>query len=94
MNIHVGNLPLDCTEQELQALFEACGKIESLEIITNLRTHEPLGYGFVVMQTDEEGASAIAKLNGAPLKGKLITVTKANRQGGRRKGFSKKPRYR
>ena len=91
MNIYVGNLPLDCTEQELRTLFETCGPIEALEIITNLRTHEPLGYGFVVMQTDEAGERAIETLNGKPLKGKLIAVTKANRPGGRRKSFSRRP---
>ena len=91
MNIHVGNLPLDCTEAELRALFEACGAVESIEIITNLRTHEPLGYAFVVTKSDEAGEVAITTLNGKPMKGKLITVGKANRPGGRRKSFSKRP---
>lgn len=92
MNIHVGNLPPDCTEQELRALFETCGKVESLEIITNRRTHEPMGYGFVVMQTDEGGASVIAALNGKDLKGKTITVQQAHRVSGRRKSFSRPAR--
>lgn len=91
MNIHVGNLPLDCTEQELRTLFQTCGTIESIEIITNIRTHEPLGYGFVVMRTEEEGMAAIETLNGKPMKGKLITVQKANRPHGRRKSFSRRP---
>ena len=94
MNIHVGNLPPDCTEQELRALFEACGTVESVEIITNLRTHEPLGYGFVVMQTDEAGTTAITTLDGKSLKGKTITVAKANRQGGGNRSSSRKPRSR
>lgn len=67
MNIHVGNLLLDLTKQELRTLFESCGKVEGIEIITNLRTHEPLGYGFVVMQTEEEGTRAITTLNGTSL---------------------------
>ena len=94
MNIHVGNLPPDCTEQELRALFESCGRIKALEIISNLRTHEPLGYGFVVMETDEEGMSAITTLNGRALKGKSITVAPANRPEGRRKSSFRKPRLR
>lgn len=94
MNIHVGNLPLDLTEQELRSIFEPCGKIESIEIITNLRTHEPLGYAFVVMPADAEGARAVETLNGKPLKGKMITVAPANRPNGRRKSFSKRPRPR
>ena len=92
MNIHVGNLPLDITEQELRALFEPFGTIESIDIISNLRTHEPLGYGFVIMQTDEQGSRAIETLNGTSLKGKAITVSPANRPGGRRKSPFRKPR--
>ncbi|HEY6192641.1 MAG TPA: RNA-binding protein [Bacteroidota bacterium] len=92
MNIHVGNLPLDVTEQELRTLFEPSGTIESIDIISNLRTHEPLGYGFVVMQTDEGGKHAIETLNGTNLRGKAITVAPANRPGGRRKSSFRKPR--
>ena len=91
MNIHVGNLPLDLTEQELKGLFETCGIVESMEIITNRRTHEPLGYAFVVMQTEEAGNVAITTLNGKPLKGKNITVTVANRPHGKKKSFQRKP---
>ncbi len=94
MNIHVGNLPADLTEQELKTAFESCGAVESVEIITNLRTHEPLGYGFVIMQTEEQGLLAIEKLNGTSLKGKAIAVSRANRPGGRRKSHFKKPQVR
>ena len=94
MNIHVGNLPLDCIEQDLRSLFETCGKIVSLEIISNIRTHEPLGYGFVVMGSEEEGLRAIEQLNGKPLKGKTIVVTRANRPRGRRKPSFRKPNFR
>jgi len=94
MNLHFGNLPLDLTEQELRSFCAGCGTIESIEIITNRRTGEPLGYGFVVLATDEEGLRAIETLNGTMLKGKAVTVSKANRPEGRRRSFSKKPRYR
>ncbi len=94
MNIHVGNLPLDTTEQELRTLFESYGPIESLEIISNLRTKEPLGYGFVMLQSDEQSLRAIEALNGTTLKDKAITVTKANRAGGKRRSSFKKPRPR
>ena len=94
MNIHIGNLPLDATEQDLRTLFEAFGTIESIEIITNLRTHEPLGYGFVMMRSDEHGLRAIETLNGTTLNGKAIAVTRANRPGGPRKSSFKSSRYR
>lgn len=93
MNIHVGNLSPDCTEEDLRTLFETCGEVETVELITNTRTREPLGYGFVVMRTDEAGAAAIERLNNAPLKGKAITVAKANRPEGRRRS-PRRPRFR
>lgn len=92
MNIHVGNLPLDLTERELRAAFESFGTIESLEIISNIRTHEPLGYAFVMLHPDEAALKAIETLNNTQLKGKTITVTKANRPGGKRRSSFRKPR--
>jgi RNA recognition motif-containing protein len=92
MNIHVGNLPVDLTERELRAAFEVFGKVESLEIISNIRTHEPLGYGFVVMEPEEAAIKAIESLNNTQLKGKAITVTKANRPGGKRRSSFKRPK--
>lgn len=94
MNIHVGNLAPEVTDRELQDLFASCGKVETVEIITNRRTGEPLGYAFVVMATDEEGMKAITTLNGATLQGKVIAVTKANRPQGRRRTFRDKPKFR
>jgi RNA recognition motif-containing protein len=91
MNIHVGNLPLDLTESELRSLFETCGIVDSVELITNRRTHEPLGYGFVVMQSEDAGKVAISTLNGKPLKGKDITVSAANRPEGKKRSFQRKP---
>lgn len=94
MNLHVGNLPVDLTEPELRSVFEPFGVLESLEIITNQRTGEPMGYAFVVMQNEEDGMRAIASLNATALKGKVVTVAAAHRPHGRRKGSFKKPRPR
>jgi RNA recognition motif-containing protein len=94
MNIHVGNLPLDCTEAELRTLFETCGRVESLEIITNIRSNQPLGYGFIVMATEEEGKRCIDTLNGTTFKGKVLAVERANRPQGKRRFSPRKPRFR
>lgn len=92
MNLHVGNIPLELTQQELTKLFEQYGAVEAVDIITNIRTHEPLGYAFVVMRTDEDGSKAIESLNGATLKDKVITVAPAKNQTGRKRGSSRFPR--
>jgi RNA recognition motif-containing protein len=93
MNIHIGNLPLEIRDNDLQVFFQAFGKVESVEVITNRRTGEPLGYAFVVMPSEEEGTSAIETLNGKEWLGKTLVVTRANRQQPR---FKRKapPRFR
>ena len=86
MNLHVGNLDPATNEAELRRAFAQCGKIKELEIIKNLRTGEPLGYAFVVMENDEEAECAIEALDQTMFKGKQITVAVAKRPG-KRKGF-------
>ena len=85
MNIHVGNLPLHMTDRDLRALFEPCGTVREAEVIINVRTGEPLGYGFVMMESEDDGMKAIATLHGRDIKGKVLAVTIANRKSGRKK---------
>lgn len=85
MNIHIGNLSAQVTDNDLRTLFAAFGTVETTEVITNQRTGEPLGYGFVIMPVEAEALDAIATLNGKPWGGKILAVTKANRKDGKRK---------
>lgn len=84
MNLHVGNLPPDTNDTELRRLFAQCGKIVELEIIKNARTGEPLGYAFIVMESDEAGECAIEALDQTTFKGREITVQMAKRPDGKR----------
>jgi len=88
MNIYVGNLSHDVTEDELRAAFEAFGQVESVNIVKDKFTGKPRGFGFVEMPSDEEGKAAIAEMNGKDMKGRVINVDQArpkadNRRGGR-----------
>jgi RNA recognition motif-containing protein len=88
MNIYVGNLSHDLTEDELRAAFEAFGTVESVNILKDRFTGEPRGFGFVEMPSDEEGKAAIEGMNGKDLKGREVNVDQArprtsNRGGGR-----------
>jgi RNA recognition motif-containing protein len=76
MNIYVGNLPHDATEQELRQEFEAFGQVKSVKIIKDRETGEPRGFGFVEMANDSEGQAAINELNGN------VGRPKEERQGG------------
>ena len=77
MNIYVGNLSYDVTQDELRQEFSAFGKVESVNIITDKYTKQPKGFAFVEMPTVAEGQAAIASLNGKTLKDRTLTVNAA-----------------
>jgi len=62
MNIHVGNLSSDVTEEELQEQFKAFGRVTSESIIKDKYSGKSRGFGFVEMPSKSEGKAAIAGL--------------------------------
>ncbi|UCD86883.1 MAG: RNA-binding protein [Desulfobacterales bacterium] len=87
MNIYVGNLSRDVTEEDLRQAFGAFGQVASVKIVTDRYTGESRGFGFVEMPTKTEGESAITGLNDMELKGRTLNVNEARpRPQGRRGG--------
>ena len=77
MNIYVGNLAYEVTEEDLTATFGEYGQVASARIITDRFSGRPRGFGFVEMSNDSEAQAAINDLNGKDLKGRTITVNQA-----------------
>ena len=77
MNIYVGNLSRDVTEDDLKEAFEVFGQIASVNVIKDKFSSEPRGYGFVEMPSKDEAQSAIDGLNGKDLKGQSLNVNEA-----------------
>ena len=77
MNIYVGNLSYEVTEEELKQAFEAFGEVESAKIIKDKYTNRSKGFGFVEMPDNAHGESAINDLNDTDLKGRTLKVNKA-----------------
>ena len=77
MNIYVGNLAHDLTDDELRAAFEEFGTVSSASVIKDKYTHESRGFGFVEMPTQSEAQAAITGLNGKDLKGRTLNVNEA-----------------
>ena len=77
MNIYVGNLSRDITEDDLKAAFEAFGQLTSVNVIKDKYSGEPRGFGFVEMSSDNEAQAAIDGLNGTELKGQSLKVNEA-----------------
>ncbi len=87
MNIFVGSLSNDTTEEDLQKAFEAFGQVKSVTIIKDMFSRESKGFGFVEIQSKAEAQAAINGLNGTLLKGKALNVNEARpREEGRRGG--------
>jgi len=77
MNIYVGNLSYEVTEEDLKEAFEAFGQVESVSIIKDKYSGQSKGFGFVEMPAKAEAQSAINDLNGKELKGRTLNVNEA-----------------
>ena len=79
MNIYVGNLSLEVTEEELRREFMAFGEVISVTIMNDkyIGSGQSRGYGFVEMLTVSEGQVAITALNGKSLRHRTIDVIQA-----------------
>ena len=91
MNIYVGNLSNEVTEEDLKQAFEGFGQVASVNIIKDRYSGESRGFGFVEMPAKAEAQSAIEGLNGKDLKGQMLKVSEARprsegRRGGGRRG--------
>jgi len=77
MNIYVGNLSYEVTEEDLKAAFEAFGQVETVNIIKDKYSGQSKGFGFVEMSAKPEAEAAIEGLNNTELKGRTIKVNEA-----------------
>ena len=77
MNIYVGNLSYQATEEEVRALFETYGQVSSVALIKDKMTGQPRGFGFVEMPNDTEAQKAIQELNGKDMKGRSLSINQA-----------------
>ena len=84
VNIYVGNLSHEVTEEDLKLAFEPFGKVESATLIKDKYSGQSKGFGFVEMASKDEGQSAIDGLNGTELKGKALNVNEAHARTERR----------
>jgi RNA recognition motif-containing protein len=86
MNIYVGNLSYEVTEEDLKQAFEAFGEVESAKIIKDKYTDRSKGFGFVEMPDNAGAQSAIDDLNDTELKGRSLKVNKARPRSDSRGG--------
>ena len=83
MNMYIGNLAYDVTENDLRNAFSEFGEVSSVKIITDKFSGRPKGFGFVEMPDNSEADQAIKALNGKVLNGRSIKVNQAEPRGKR-----------
>ena len=79
MNIYVGNLSLEVTEDELRKEFIEFGEVVSVTIMNDkyIGSGQQRGYGFVEMASKSEGANAITNIEGKTLRDRVVNVVEA-----------------
>ena len=92
MNIYVGNLLFDVTEDELKELFAPFGQVTEVRLIMDKFSGKSKGFGFIEMPSKEEAEKAINGLNGKDMKGRPMTINEAKPKtdrggGGGRGGY-------
>ena len=86
MNLYVGNISRDVTEDDLRQAFAAFGTVDTVAIIKDKFSGVSKGFGFVEMPVKEQAEAAIAGLKGKELKGRSLDVNEARPREDRRSG--------
>ena len=77
MNLYVGNLSYEMSEENLRNEFAEYGEVKSAKIITDRDTGRSRGFGFVEMNSDDEGKKAMEALTGKDFEGRELVVNEA-----------------
>ena len=100
MNIYIGNLPFQASEDDIKELFAAYGEVTSVAIIKDKFSGQSRGFGFVEMPNTSEGQAAITGINGKEFMERSLVVNPARPReeqgprggGGGKGGFDNKRR--
>jgi len=77
MNIYVGNLSYQATEEDLRQAFSEFGEVKSSSIVKDKFSGESRGFAFVEMTDAGQATAAMAALNGKDLRGRALRVNEA-----------------
>ncbi len=88
MNIYIGNMSFETTEDQLRQAFQSFGQVSTVKVIMDRDSGQPKGFAFVEMPATNEATAAISGLNGKELNGRALSVNQAKprEEGGNRTG--------
>lgn len=78
-NLFVTGIHPRLSEQDVTALFDKYGEVESCSIMLDPHTKESRGFGFVKMVLPEQADAAKEGLQGAQIEGRTLSIEKARR---------------
>ncbi len=81
MNIFVAKLSPETTGDDLRALFEQYGTVDTAKVIFDHETGNSRGFGFVEMPNEDEGFEAVNSLNDTDIQGSRVVIKEARPQG-------------
>jgi len=81
--MYVANLNFRMTDDDLRKLFAQFGAVTSAKVITDRDTGRSRGFGFVEMESDNEGNEAMKKLDQKEVEGKVLSVSIARERPAR-----------
>lgn len=77
IEIYVGNLSYDMTDDQLRKAFAKHGAVRSARVVKDRRSHRNKGFGFVTMTRRPEAEAAIRALHGKTVMGRDLRVNEA-----------------
>ncbi len=83
VNIYVGNLSYETSENDLRTMFEEYGTVDRASVVMDRMSNRSKGFGFVEMPNDSEARAAIGALNESETQGRKMTVNEAKPKGER-----------
>lgn len=89
MNIYVGNLSYDITEDKLKEVFGEYGNVAGVNLVKDRYTGQSKGFAFVEMERQFDAEEAIKKLNGSLVNGRSLKVNLARSKNERSKSKSR-----
>ena len=77
MQIYVGNMSYQTTEETIKSLFEQYGEVQRVTMIKDRETQRPKGFGFISMDDDAAGKKAIEELDQKEFEGRTLKINEA-----------------
>ena len=92
MNLYVGNLLFNVSENDLRSAFEQFGEVTEVRLIMDKFSGKSKGFGFIEMPSKEEADKAIEEMDGQDFMGRALKVNVAKPKTDRRSGGGSRPR--